>query len=113
MLRRPSNSKVRPRRACRRNIQAGDGRGCACRRNIQRRAAEIPAGGVRPPPRHPVRLVITDDCRRNRWTVLFRALFVIPHLLWLGLWGVGALVAAVINWFAVLAIARSPRGLHQ
>ena len=28
---------------------------------------------------HPVRLVVTDDCRRSRLTVFFRLLLAIPH----------------------------------
>jgi len=34
-----------------------------------------------------VRLVITDDLRRSRLTVLFRLVLAVPHLIWLGLWG--------------------------
>lgn len=62
--------------------------------------------------RHPVRLLVTDDLRRNRLTVFFRLLFATPHFLWLTLWGVLALVIAVINWFATLFAGRSPSGLH-
>jgi hypothetical protein len=61
---------------------------------------------------HPVRLVVTDDLHRSRLTVFFRLLLAIPHLIWIGLFTVGALVVALINWFAVLFTGRSPRGLH-
>jgi hypothetical protein len=62
---------------------------------------------------HPVRLVVTDDLRRSRLTVFFRLLFSIPHLFWLGLFTVGAVFIAIVNWFATLVMGRSPKGLHD
>jgi hypothetical protein len=62
---------------------------------------------------HPVRLVVTDDLRRSRLTVFFRLLLAIPHFFWFGLFTVGALFVAFINWFATLATGRSPKGLHD
>jgi len=62
---------------------------------------------------HPVRLVISDDLRRKRLTVLFRLLLTIPHFLWLLIWGVGALLAAIANWIATLAAGRPPAALHR
>jgi hypothetical protein len=62
---------------------------------------------------YPVRLVVTDDLRRSRLTVFFRLLLAIPHFLWLGLWGIAAVFAAIANWFAVLFTGRSPQGLHD
>jgi hypothetical protein len=62
--------------------------------------------------RHPIRVIIEDDLERSRLTVFFRLLLAIPHLIWLLLWSIGALVAAVVNWFATLALGRSPEGLH-
>jgi hypothetical protein len=62
--------------------------------------------------RHPVRLLVTDDLRRNRLTVFFRLLLALPHFLWLTLWGVFALVTAVINWFATVFAGCSPPRLH-
>jgi Domain of unknown function (DUF4389) len=64
-------------------------------------------------PEHPVRLVVNDDLRRKRLTVLLRLLLVIPHFIWLGIWGVGAFVAALANWVATLAAGRPPAGLHR
>ena len=61
----------------------------------------------------PVRLIVTDDLQRNRWTVFFRLLLALPHLVWLGLWGVAALVAVIVNWFAALFTGQSPQGLHD
>jgi Domain of unknown function (DUF4389) len=62
---------------------------------------------------HPIRLVVTDDLRRSRLTVFFRLLFAIPHFLWFGLFTIGALFIAFINWFVTLAMGRSPKGLHD
>jgi hypothetical protein len=64
-------------------------------------------------PEHPVRLVVTDDLARSRLTVFFRLLLAIPHLLWLALFTVGAFFVAIANWFATLATAHSPKGLHD
>lgn len=61
----------------------------------------------------PVRLVVTDDLQRNRWTVFFRLLLALPHLIWLGLWGIGAFFAVIVNWLATLIAGESPRGLHD
>lgn len=62
---------------------------------------------------HPIRVVVTDDLRRSRLTVFFRLLLAIPHFIWLVLWSIAALVAAIVNWFATLARGTSPRGLHS
>jgi hypothetical protein len=61
---------------------------------------------------HPIRLVVTDDLRRNRLTVFFRLILAIPHFVWVTLWGIVALLAAIANWFATLAKGTSPEGLH-
>jgi uncharacterized protein DUF4389 len=62
---------------------------------------------------HPVRLVISDDLDRKRLSVFFRLLLVIPHYVWLAIWGVGAFFAAIANWVATLAVGQSPDGLHR
>ncbi len=61
----------------------------------------------------PVQLIVSDDLQRSRLTVFFRLLLAIPHLIWLGLWGIVASVAVVVNWFATLIAGRSPDGLHD
>jgi hypothetical protein len=61
---------------------------------------------------HPIRLVVNDDLQRNRLTVFFRLILAIPHFLWATLWGVIAVLAAIVNWFATLFTGRSPDGLH-
>jgi len=62
---------------------------------------------------HPIRLVATHDLERTRLTVAFRLILVIPHLIWLALWGIAATVIAIINWFATLFSGTSPVGLHN
>jgi hypothetical protein len=65
-----------------------------------------------PVPAYPVRVTVADDLRRSRLTVFFRLLLALPHIVWLILWGIAALVAAIANWFATLALGRSPASLH-
>jgi Domain of unknown function (DUF4389) len=62
---------------------------------------------------HPIRLVVTDDLRRSRLTVFFRLLLVIPHFIWLYLWGIAALIVWIIAWFAALFMGRLPQGMHN
>jgi hypothetical protein len=76
-------------------------------------AADIPANAQRRPSRGPVQLVLSDDLERKRLTVGFRWLLVIPHFIWLGLWGIGAFVAALANWLVTLVTGRPPAALHR
>jgi Domain of unknown function (DUF4389) len=62
---------------------------------------------------HPIRLVVTDDLRRNRLTVFFRLLLAIPHLIWIMLWSIPAIFALLFAWFAALFTKRVPEGLHN
>jgi len=62
---------------------------------------------------HPIRLVVTDDLQRNRLTVFFRGLLVIPHLIWLVLWGIASWFVLIVAWFAALFTKRVPVGLHN
>jgi hypothetical protein len=69
---------------------------------------------VSPAREQPIRLVINDDdLARLRITVFFRALLALPHFIWLFLWTIVALVAALANWLATLALGRSPAALHR
>jgi hypothetical protein len=67
------------------------------------------------PPDRPlaVRMVLDDDLRRSRLTVLFRLLLAFPHFVWILLWTVAAYLAVIANWFASLAIGHSPNALHR
>lgn len=62
---------------------------------------------------HPVRITVDDDLRRSRLTVFFRLLLAIPHFVWLALWTVAAVVAGILNWFAVLLTTQAARPLHR
>jgi hypothetical protein len=64
-------------------------------------------------PDHPVRLVPSDDLRRSRLTVFFRLLLTLPHIVWLTLWLVAAIVAAVVNWLVTLVRGRPVVALHR
>lgn len=61
----------------------------------------------------PVRLTVTDDLKRSRLTVFFRALLAIPFLVWLGVWAIGAFFVGFVNWVATLVEGRSPEPLHD
>jgi len=73
----------------------------------------LTAIGPLPTRADPVRAEVSDDLRRSRLTVFFRLPLVVPHLVWLLLWGVVALGAAILNWVATLFTGVSPRSLHR
>jgi branched-chain amino acid transport system permease protein len=56
----------------------------------------------------PVRIVVTDDLRRQRLTVLFRPLLYLPHGVWVRLWGIAVLAGWVVAWVAGIAVGRMP-----
>jgi len=62
---------------------------------------------------HPISLAVTDDLRRTRLTVAFRIILVIPHLVWLSLWGIVVALAVIVSWFATLFAGTTPEGLHS
>ena len=64
-------------------------------------------------PGHPLQLIVADDLRRSRLTVFFRLLLAIPHLIWIALWSIGVVFAAVIGWFWALFAGELPQGLHN
>jgi hypothetical protein len=64
-------------------------------------------------PEHPVKLVVEDDLQRNRLTVFFRLILAIPHFIWIFLWTIAAIVAAIVNWVATLVQGQPPAGLHR
>lgn len=73
----------------------------------------LTAIGLLPVRDDPIQLETKDDLRRSRLTVFFRVLLAIPHLVWLALWGIAALLAAIANWLATLIAGVSPRPLHR
>jgi hypothetical protein len=69
---------------------------------------------VERPPRHPVRVVGDPyDLRRSRLTVFFRLALSIPHFVWLFLWSIAALLAAIAQWFVTLFRGTPATGLHR
>ncbi len=62
---------------------------------------------------YPIRLTVSEDRKRNRLTVFFRLLLMIPHFIWIFLWGIAVSIVVVINWFATLIMGRSPTALHN
>ena len=73
---------------------------------------QAPAVPAEAPAPHPIRLVVTDDLRRNRLTVAFRLLLVIPQLLWLTLWTLAVFVVAFVGWIVAIFMGRLPDGIH-
>jgi len=73
----------------------------------------LTAIGPLPTRADPLSVETDDDLRRSRLTVFFRLLLAIPHLVWLTLWGLVALLAAVVNWIATLVAGTSPEALHR
>jgi hypothetical protein len=70
--------------------------------------------GVERPPQHQVHLVgDADDLRFSRVTVFFRLPLAIPHIVWLTLWSIIAILAAIAMWFATLFTGTPPAGLHR
>jgi hypothetical protein len=70
--------------------------------------------GVERPPRHPVRVVGDPyDLRRSRVTTFFRLALSIPHLVWLNLWSVIALLVSIVQWLVTLFRGTPAAGLHR
>ena len=65
------------------------------------------------PEPHPVRLVVEDDYVRNRWTVFFRLILVIPHIVWFFLWTVWVVLMSILNWLICLVTGKPPGWFHR
>jgi Domain of unknown function (DUF4389) len=65
------------------------------------------------PAPHPIELTVGGDLTRSRLTVFFRGILVIPHLLFLYLWGIVAVVTGLVAWIVALFIGRLPDPLHR
>jgi hypothetical protein len=68
---------------------------------------------VAPLPDHPVRLRVDDDLHRNRLTVAFRLILAVPHIVWITLWSVVGVFAAIAAWVWTLAAGRPPATLQR
>lgn len=64
-------------------------------------------------PAYPIQYVVDYEPRRSRLTTLFRGILVIPHYILAAVYGIGAFVAVVIAWFAILFTGRYPDGLYD
>jgi uncharacterized protein DUF4389 len=63
--------------------------------------------------RQSVQLTLPEPEGLNRWLPLVKWLLAIPHYIVLAFLYIGAVVAVVIAWFAVLFTGRFPRGLFD
>jgi 2-(1,2-epoxy-1,2-dihydrophenyl)acetyl-CoA isomerase len=61
---------------------------------------------------HPVQLVVRDDLRRWRLTVLLRSLLVIPHAIVAAAWLSLAALVTVVSWILAVFRGRVPDRLH-
>ena len=68
---------------------------------------------IEPPPAHPISISVDDDLQRSRLTVFFRLLLAVPHLVWLLLWTIVAILASIVQWFATMITARPVDALHR
>lgn len=71
-----------------------------------------PAGTVVVPPDKAVFTVDYEE-KRSRLTTFFRLITVIPHLIWLMLYGFVASFAVLFAWFAIVFTAKFPAGLYS
>ena len=60
-----------------------------------------------------IQMTVEDDLQRGRLGTGFRLLLVIPHVIWLALWGIAALAGVVANWFVALATGRPHAAMHR
>jgi Domain of unknown function (DUF4389) len=51
--------------------------------------------------------------KRNRWTTLLRAILAIPLLFYSIFYGIAAMIAVIIAWFALVITARYPDDLYD
>ena len=76
-------------------------------------SAQLPVVVTNAPAPHPIHLVVTDDLRRSRLTVFLRLLLVLPHFVWLLLWGIAVWFAVLAAWVVGIFAGRVPGGLHE
>jgi hypothetical protein len=62
---------------------------------------------------YPVTYTQDPPLQRNRLTVFFRALMVIPLAIWACIYGLAFLVVVVLAWFAIVFTGRWPAGLYE
>jgi uncharacterized protein DUF4389 len=62
---------------------------------------------------NPIRFEADFSDVRDRLTVFFRLIIAIPWLIWLTLYGIVAMLAAIAAWFALMFTKRYPDGLYD
>lgn len=72
----------------------------------------VPAAAGRPP-EHPIRLLVDDDRRRSRLTTFFRFFLLVPHIVWVVLFGLAAVLATIAQWVFALVAGRPAAPLHR
>jgi hypothetical protein len=76
-----------------------------------------PIGGLTadaPPPTSSTHVLRIENVEaRDRVTTGFRLLLAIPWLILQGLWGIGALLASVVAWFALVFTGEYPPALYE
>src|SRR3954467_5901156 len=76
--------------------------------------ADAEARDVAVPGDHPVQVrVVDDDLTRGRWTVFFRLLLALPHLIVLSVFALIAILLLPILWIVTLIRAAPPHGLAE
>jgi hypothetical protein len=60
---------------------------------------------------HPVQIDVDYVERRSRLTTFFRWILVIPHAIFLAVYGIVAYVVVIIAWFAIIITGRYPVGM--
>jgi hypothetical protein len=72
-----------------------------------------PPAGYPDPGDYPAVLNTVPDSERNRLTVAFRIIMVIPQYIVLYIVGIGAGIVLLVAWFAVLFTGRWPEGMRR
>ena len=66
-----------------------------------------------PPGVHPVRVVVGDDLRRSRLTVLFRLILAIPAAIVASVLQNVAWIVAILAWFYALFTGEANKGMRD
>lgn len=61
---------------------------------------------------YPISFLIDPPARQNRWTVFFRVILAIPHIIILNFLQIALRVVSLIAWFAILFVGRYPAGMY-
>jgi len=62
---------------------------------------------------YPVHTRLEYHERASRLTTFFRLIMAIPHIIVVSLYGIAALVLAVVAWFVIIVIGRYPEGMFN